>query len=165
MTVSTSWYLVTAQKPWLGGGSGCQWTGSCSLSRRNASWGNASTKKSWLARSMSVSSTRASRPAPGEIFCYRMISQGKPAGRARLLRQPDVLGVVGPGRVDLEPLHLVRVRIRERRVEEGRDRHIVRHLLLDRAVQGLALGDLELALRLLRPRVHLWVLPVRPEGI
>jgi len=50
-----SWNRVTAQKPGFGVGSGCQWTGSCSRSVRNAQWGTSSTKKSWFARSISSS--------------------------------------------------------------------------------------------------------------
>jgi hypothetical protein len=39
-TSSMSRKRVTAQKPRFGGRSGCQWTGSCSRSVRNAQWGD-----------------------------------------------------------------------------------------------------------------------------
>src|SRR5262245_22012504 len=50
---SMSWNRVIAQKPRLGEGSGCQWTGSCSRSSLKAHRGTSSTKASWLDRSIS----------------------------------------------------------------------------------------------------------------
>ena len=70
-TSSMSWNRVIAQKPRLGVGSGCQWTGSRSRSSRKAQSGTSSTKASWLDRSISSSRTltrgSSRRRCPGSL--------------------------------------------------------------------------------------------------
>ena len=76
---------VIAQKPLLGVGSGCQWTGSRSRSSRKAQSGTSSTKASWLDRSISSSRTlieASSGATPGSLAPNDRAGQG-PAARLR----------------------------------------------------------------------------------
>src|SRR5689334_17303118 len=77
-------------------------------------------------------------------------ASGRQAVR-RLLRQPGVLHVVVAGRIHVEPVQLVGVRIPVRRVEEERHERILGGLLLDVRIELLTLRLVELVLGLVRP--------------
>src|SRR6266540_2322912 len=103
---SMSWYLVMAQNPRLGVGSGCQWTGSRSRSSRKAQSGTSSTKASWLDRSISSSRTlieASSRATQGSL------APNDPNGQRRRGRSEERQVVV-----ELPRRHLGRRRVADR---------------------------------------------------